>query len=157
MWRSLVAWVLVVGLAWSAWLGADQLYAWEYSVGHFAFARVGAPALHFVLGGLGVALDVVAVLALLLPRPRGFGVVLGALIFGLAHDLVSLRLVSADLDGARRVYAAGRVEQGSIASEAALDALFSPAGQHQLATIAFLFALAGMALLIVIRPYFEPR
>lgn len=46
----------------------------------------------------GVALDVLAVLALLLPRPRGFGVVLGALIFGLAHDLVSLRLVSADLD-----------------------------------------------------------
>lgn len=75
----------------------------------------------------------------------------------LIHDLVSLRLVSADLDSARRVYASGRVEQGSIASEAALDALFSPAGQHQLATIAFLFALAGMALLLVIRPYFEPR
>jgi hypothetical protein len=157
MWRSLVAWVLVVGLAWSAWSGAGHLYAWEYSVGHFAFARVGAPALHFALGGLVVALDVVAVLALLLPRPRGFGVVLGALVFGLAHDLAVLRLVSADLDGARRVYAQGRAEQGSIASEAALDALFSPAGQHQVATIAFVLALTGMALLMVIRPYFEPR
>ena len=40
---------------------------------------------------MSLMLDVLAVLALLLPRPRGFGVVLGALIFGLAHDLVSLR------------------------------------------------------------------
>lgn len=157
MWRSLVAWVLVVGLAWSAWLVAGRLYAWEYSVGHFAFARLGAPALYFVLGGLALALDIAAVLALLLPRPRGFGVVMGALLFGLARDLATLRLVSADLDGARRVYAQGGVERGSIDTEATLDAVFSPAGQHQEATLAFLFALGGMALLVAIRPHFEPR
>ncbi len=118
MWRSLVAWVLVVGLAWSAWLGADQLYAWEYSVGHFAFARVGAPALHFVLGGLGVALDVVAVLALLLPRPRGFGVVLGALIFGLATPRPASGCISRWNPPADRDTDSVRFPQGGVAKRA---------------------------------------
>jgi len=157
MWRSLVAWVLVVGLAWAAWLGVTHLYGWEHSVGRFAFGRVGAPWAFFVAGGVAVALDVAAVAALLFPRPRGFGVVLGALLYGLAHDFVTLRLLAGDLEGARRVYALGRVEAGRPETAAALDAMFSPMGQHQVGMLALLAAMVGMVLLMVIRPYFEPR
>ena len=157
MWRSLVAWVLIVALGWAAYLDVADLAGWQYSPSHFACARLGVGALYFVGAGLEVALLVAAMAALLFPRARGFGLVVGALLYGLAHTLVTVRLVGADLEGARRVFAQGGVEAGHMLTAEELDAMFSPAGQQQRAGTALVFSLACGVLLMTIRPYFEPR
>ena len=153
--RNKVIVVVLVWFFWAAGQDLDAIVRYPVKTDYYILSSIGTPALYFAVIFLVFLLNIATIWYLFRPKPKGLWVAMTALGAGGTQTIVSLALVSQDIDGYRRIYAAGREARGLVVREEALDMIFSQGSLVIGGLVVMAFYVAIGVLIVWRKSYFS--
>ena len=141
---------------WSILSGISLFQRYSTAMDYNLLANYGWEYLFFVLLVLSLLFDLAFLWFLFKPRPAGFWVGIGNMVFGIIHNIIIYPLMLFNLDATKHFYVQSREMRGlPVRKEESLNFMFSPMGAYLMGAMWLAVGILLVVMLVKNKKYFQ--